>query len=262
MNTNAASEPTSLPSNVLRDGREKRERERAIPAQCPFSWGRQCLSSSSPHAFFSPPLSNIDDDTMCPAATMSYLYEWHVRSQLSWGRRGEDGRFLLFVIWMGSLFWVEEEKKAEDSRVGGTTGSCQAPPPLIDWRQRSPQEYLHFSFVFCSFFSSLGCWEVLHLFICLLSPSSASSSISPFTWSTISSIYDPDKEGERGSEREREGGISPPFFNLPYFLHSSSLSLPIAFTTSPFSPRTAHAPPSLYPPLLPLLPATPVTLHP
>lgn len=153
---------------------------------------------------------------------------------------------------MGSLFWEERQKKAEGSRGRGTTGNSQSPLPHIDWRQRRPLEYLLLSFVFCSFFSSSRCWEVLYLFICLLSRSSVFSSISPFTWSTISSIYEPDKEGERGREtekkrkRKRRGIFFAPFilfFSPPSFILPS---LSIAITSSPFYPCAAHAPSSLH----------------
>lgn len=130
-----------------------------------------------------------------------------------------------FLIWMGSLFWEERQKKAEGTEGRGTTGCSQSPFPPKDCRQRRPLEYLLLSFVFCSFFSSLRCWEVLYLFICLLCRSSVFSSILPFTWSTISSIYEPDKEGETGRETEthektKRTGI---FFSKP--LASSFLSL-------------------------------------
>lgn len=129
---------------------------------------------------------------------------------------------------MGSLFWEERKKKAEGSRGRGTTGKSQSPLPHRDWRQRRPLEYLLLSFVFCSFFSSSRYWEVLYLFICLLSRSSVFSSISPFTWSTISSIYEPDKEGERGREtekkrnRKRRGIFFLPLLSSPppSFIHS------------------------------------------
>lgn len=160
---------------------------------------------------------------------------------------------------MGSLFWEERQKKAEGSRGRGTTGNSQSPLPHTDWRRRRPLEYLLLSFVFCSFFSSSRCWEVLYLFICLLSRSSVFSSISPFTWSTISSIYEPDKEGERGRETERkrkrtESLFLPPlcllFFPSPFhsfFLSSPSLSLP-AFSISvqptlPPPPLSCSSPP-------------------
>lgn len=154
---------------------------------------------------------------------------------------------------MGSLFWEERQKKAEGSRGRGTTGNSQSPLPHIDWRQRRPLEYLLLSFVFCSFFSSSRCWEVLYLFICLLSRSSVFSSISPFTWSTISSIYEPDKEGEREAERQRKrerergGGFflapfilfPPPFIHSPFPLHRYHFQ-PFL---SPCSPRSLLPPP-------------------
>ena len=179
-----------------------------------------------------------------------------------------------FVIWMGSLFWEERQKKAEGSRGRGTTGNSQSPLPHIDWRQRRPLEYLLLSFVFCSFFSSSRCWEVLYLFICSLSRSSVFSSISPFTWSTISSIYEPDKEGEREAERqrkrERERGGG--FFWPPLF----SLFFPLPFIHSPFPLHRYHfqpflslcSPRSLLPSPPPsvssllLLPTAPLTVHP
>lgn len=175
---------------------------------------------------------------------------------------------------MGSLFWEEREKKAEGSRGRGATGNSQSPLPHIDWRQRRPLEYLLLSFVFCSFFSSSRCWEVLYLFICLLSRSSVFSSISPFTWSTISSIYEPDKEGERGRETERKRKRRGDFFFLaPFILSpppphppfipsprpSPSLSLPaLSIPVQPTFPPPFTA--SLL--LLPLLPTTPLTVHP
>lgn len=159
-----------------------------------------------------------------------------------------------FLIWMGSLFWEERQKKAEGSQGRGPTGTSQSPFPPKDCRQRRPLEYLLLSFVFCSFFSSLRCWEVLYLFICLLCRSSVFSSTSPFTWSTISSIYEPDKEGETGRETEthkktKRTGI---FFNplgssfLSLFIHSflpsaPSLSLqPSLSVCSPRSPPHHH----------------------
>lgn len=145
---------------------------------------------------------------------------------------------------MGSLFWEERQKKAEGSRGRGSTGSSQSPLPRSDWRRRRPLEYLLLSFVFCSFFSSSRCWEVLCLFICLLSRSSVFSSISPFTWSTISSIYEPDEEGERGRGTERERERTESFFYPPlssfFPIHSSFLS--IAITSSRFYLCAAHAP--------------------
>ncbi len=173
---------------------------------------------------------------------------------------------------MGSLFWEERQKKAEGSRGRGTTGNSQSPLPHIDWRQRRPLEYLLLSFVFCSFFSSSRCWEVLYLFICLLSRSSVFSSISPFTWSTISSIYEPDKEGERGREtekkrkRKRRGIFFAPFilFFSPhlhsFFLPSPLLSLPaLSIPVQPTLPPPFAASLLL---LLLLLPTTPLTVHP
>lgn len=171
------------------------------------------------------------------------------------------------VIWMGSLFWEERQKKAEGSRGRGTTGNSQSPLPHIDWRQRRPLEYLPLSFVFCSFFSSSRCWEVLYLFICLLSQSSVFSSISPFTWSTISSIYEPDKEGEREAERQRKrererggGFFWPPLFSF-FFVHSFFLSPSIAITSSPLYPCAAHAPSSLHRLPPPPLPPPPRSTH-
>lgn len=163
-----------------------------------------------------------------------------------------------FLIWMGSLFWEERQKKAEGSQGRGTTGSSQSPFPHTDCRQRRPLEYLLLSFVFCSFFSSLRCWEVHYLFICLLSRSSVFSSILPFTWSTIFYIYEPDKEGETGREIEtdqktkRTGNFFAPLVSsfLSPFIHSSlpsppSLSLP-AFSmrvqpTLPPPPTASHS---------------------
>lgn len=176
-----------------------------------------------------------------------------------------------FVIWMGSLFWEERKKKAEGSRGRGTTGNSQSPLPHTDWRQRRPLEYLLLSFVFCSFFSSSRCWEVLCLSICSLSRSSVFLSISPFTWSTISSVYERDKEGERGrgTEKKRTGIFffwpllssffppSSPSFILSCFpLHSyhfqpfypcaahalSFLNLP-PFSSSPQPHHSSHCPP-------------------
>lgn len=150
---------------------------------------------------------------------------------------------------MGSVFWKGRQKKAEGSRGRGATGSSQSPLPHTDWRQRRPPEYLLLSFVFCSFSSSLRCWEVLYLFICSLSRSSVSSSISPFTWSTISAVYEPDEEGERGAESQREkrgGGIFlGPFYSLffpphPLFIH-------------PFLPIHRYLPPLCSPRFLPPL---------
>lgn len=157
---------------------------------------------------------------------------------------------------MGSVFWKGRQKKAEGSRGRGATGSSQSPLPHTDWRQRRPPEYLLLSFVFCSFFSSLRCWEVLYLFICSLSRSSVSSSISPFTWSTILAVHEPDTEGERVGQRAREkkeeGGFfgpllfsflpsSPPFHSSspPY----TSLSPPLCSPRfPPPPPLSAHRP--------------------
>lgn len=162
----------------------------------------------------------------------------------------------LFVIWMGSVFWEERQKKAEGSRGRGATGSSQSPLPHIDWRQRRPLEYLLLSFVFCSFFSSSRYWEVLYLFICLLSRSSVFSSISPFTWSTISAIYEPDEEGERGRETEKkeEGGFFWPPFILFFSYHLAFIHSPFPFHCYP-PLCAAHAFSSLH--HLPLL-----TVHP
>lgn len=160
---------------------------------------------------------------------------------------------------MGSVFWEERQKTAEDSRGRGTTGSSQSPLPRVDWRQRRPLEYLLLSFVFCSFSSSSRCWEVLYLFICSLSRSSVFSSILPFTWSTIFSIYEPDEEGESGRETERtrkrnRQGIffSPPLFSFPPAPFIFPF-LSIAITSSPSYPRATHAPSS--PHRLPLPPS-------
>lgn len=164
---------------------------------------------------------------------------------------------------MGSLFWEEGQKTAEGSRGRGKTGTRRSPSPQTDWRRRRPLEYLLLSSVFCSFFSSSHCWEVLYLFICSLSRSSVFSSISPFTWSTISSIYEPDEEGERerGRETERKRkrrGIfffwAPlsSFFFPPLFIHSFFPSLLPLSLPALFHPCAAHAPPpSLRPPPLP-----------
>lgn len=141
---------------------------------------------------------------------------------------------------MGSLFWEERQKKAEGSRGRGATGNSQSPLPHIDWRQRRPLEYLLLSFVFCSFFSSSRCWEVLYLFICLLSRSSVFSSILQFTWSTISCIYEPDKEGERGRETERKRKRRGIFFLPPLFSF-----LPPPFIHSPFPLHRYHFQPFL-----------------
>lgn len=176
---------------------------------------------------------------------------------------------MAFVIWMGSLFWEERQKKAEGSRGRGTTGNSQSPLPHIDWRQRRPPEYLLLSFVFCFFFSSSRCWEVLYLFICLLSRSSVFSSISPFTWSTISSIYEPDKEGEREAERQREkererggGFFWPPLSSFfPPFIHSS-LPYPLLSLPALSIPVQPTLPPPFTASLLLLLPTTPLTVHP
>lgn len=155
---------------------------------------------------------------------------------------------------MGSLFWVERQKKAEGSRGRGTTGDSQSPLPHIDWRQRRPLEYLLLSFVFCSFFFSLRCWEVLYLFICLLSRSSVFSSILPFTWSTISSIYEPDEEAERGRQTEKRGIFLPLLssFFPPHslFLPSRLLSLPaLSIPVQPTLPPPFTASSSSSPPL-------------
>lgn len=175
------------------------------------------------------------------------------------------------VIWMGSLFWEERKKKAEGSRGRGTTGNSQSPLPHTDWRQRRPLEYLLLSFVFCSFFSSSRCWEVLCLSICSLSRSSVFLSISPFTWSTISSVYERDKEGQRGrgTEKKRTGIFffgpllssffpPPPLHSFfPAFLSiriTSSLSIPVQPTLSPSSTSPPFPPPPN--------PTTPVTVHP
>lgn len=156
---------------------------------------------------------------------------------------------------MGSVFWKGRQKKAEGSRGRGATGSSQSPLPHTDWRQRRPPEYLLLSFVFCSFSSSSRCWEVLCLFICSLSRSSVSSSISPFTWSTISAVYEPDEEGERGREPERKkrrGNFFGPFYSLffpphPLFIHPP---FPIHRCLPPLcSPRPPPPPPSTHHPL-------------
>lgn len=157
---------------------------------------------------------------------------------------------LLFfcVIWMGSVFWKGRQKKAEGSRGRGATGSSQSPLPHTDWRQRRPPEYLLLSFVFCSFSSSLRCWEVLYRFICSLSRSSVSSSISPFTWSTISAVHEPDEEGERGREpgrKKRSGDFLGPFYSLFFPPH------PPFHSSSP--PYTSLSPPSVQPTLPPPL---------
>lgn len=165
---------------------------------------------------------------------------------------------------MGSLFWEERKKKAEGSRGRGTTGNSQSPLPHSDWRQRRPLEYLLLSFVFCSFFSSSRCWEVLYLSICSLSRSSVFLSISPFTWSTISSVYERDKEGERGRGTEKKRtGI---FFFWPLLSSFFSPSSP-SFILSCFPLHSYHfqpflslcSPRSLLPPPPPffLLPPTP-----
>lgn len=166
-------------------------------------------------------------------------------------------------------------EREEISRGRGATGNSQSPLPHTDWRQRRPLEYLLLSFVFCSFFSSSRCWEVLCLFICSLSRSSVFSSISPFTWSTISAIYEPDKEGERGRETERKRKRRGNFFCLlfwpPFILfsppHTTTLFIPhlpspsIAITSSlPLcSPRSLLPFAPLHPPLLP---TTPLAVHP
>lgn len=157
---------------------------------------------------------------------------------------------------MGSVFWKGRQKKAEGSRGRGATGSSQSPLPLTDWRQRRPPEYLLLSFVFCSFSSSLRCWEVLYLFICSLSRSSVSSSILPFTWSTISAVSEPDEEGERGAESQR-GKRRGDFFGplLFSFLPSS----PPFHSSSP--PYTSLSPPSVQP-TLPLPSPPPPSAHP
>lgn len=170
---------------------------------------------------------------------------------------------------MGSLFWEERQKKAEGSRGRGATGNSQSPLPHIDWRQRRPLEYLLLSFVFCSFFSSSRCWEVLYLFICLLSRSSVFSSISQFTWSTISCIYEPDKEGERGRETERKRKRRGIFFLPPLFsflppppLYSFSFSSPSLSLPALSIPVQPTFPPPFTALLLLLLPTTPLTFHP
>lgn len=161
---------------------------------------------------------------------------------------------------MGSLFWEERKKKAEGSRGRGTTGNSQSPLPHIDWRQRRPLEYLLLSFVFCSFFSSSRCWEVLYLFICLLSRSSVFLSISPFTWSTISSIYEPDKEGERDRETEKKRkrtGIFSPLLSSSFFpppIHSFFLPFPLLSLPAFSIPVQPTLPPSSTSPLFPLPP--------
>lgn len=214
------------------------------------------MTSSSPNAFFFLPLSNIGDSVCvlllqqcltCVSGTSPQTRVERARE------RGKDICGCFFVIWMGSLFWEERQKKAEGSWGRGTTGNSQSPLPHIDWRQRRPLEYLLLSFVFCSFFSSSRCWEVLCLFICLLSRSSVFSSISPFTWSTISSIYEPDKEGERGRETEKKRKRKGTFFFIcpphPLFFLPLSFILPslsIAITSSLFYPCAAHAPSSLH----------------
>lgn len=168
-----------------------------------------------------------------------------------WG--GKEGRLCLllslffFVIWMGSVFWKGRQKKAEGSRGRGATGSSQSPLPHTDWRQRRPPEYLLLSFVFCSFSSSSRCWEVLYLFICSLSRSSVFSSISPFTWSTISAVYEPDEEGGRAREKKEEGEFFwPLLFSFFSPLTPFSFILPSLYiAVSPLC--AAHTPPRLPP---------------
>lgn len=144
----------------------------------------------------------------CPTCVSGTSHRSRPERKRGWEKK--KGRLCLLlslffcVIWMGSVFWKGRQKKAEGSRGRGATGSSQSPLPHTDWRQRRPPEYLLLSFVFCSFSSSLRCWEVLYLFICSLSRSSVFSSISPFTWSTISAVYEPDEEGGRGREPERK----------------------------------------------------------
>lgn len=165
---------------------------------------------------------------------------------------------------MGSLFWEERQKKAEGSRGRGTTGTSQSPLPQIDWRQRRPLEYLLLSFVFCSFFSSSRCWEVLYLFICSLSRSSVFSSISPFTWSTISAIYEPDTERARGRETEKKRKrrgiffVVPPLYSLFFLFPSFNLPSPLhRYHRQPF--LSLCSPRSLL--LFLLFPTTPLTVH-
>lgn len=163
---------------------------------------------------------------------------------------------------MGSVFWEARQKKAEGSQGRGTTGNSQSPLPHLDWRQRRPLEYLLLSFVFCSFFSSSRCWEVLYPFICLLSRSSVFSSISPFTWSTISAIYEPDKEGERerGRETEKEKkrrGICLFFCPLNSLFFVSSIHSAAPRHCRPWQPFLSPLPPPFTASLLPPEPSPP-----
>lgn len=278
MNTNAVSGPTSHPPIFFAGMGGRGETEQFQLSILPHEVGSAWLAAT-PMPFFSSRWAILV--ILCVAtATMSNLCEWRVISDQSWEKEGHlclllffffYYPLLFFVIWMGSLFWEERKKKAEGSRGRGTTGNSQSPLPHTDWRQRRPLEYLLLSFVFCSFFSSSRCWEVLCLSICSLSRSSVFLSISPFTWSTISSVYERDKEGERGrgTEKKRTGIFffwpllssffppSSPSFILSCFpLHSyhfqpfypcaahalSFLNLP-PFSSSPQPHHSSHCPP-------------------
>lgn len=150
---------------------------------------------------------------------------------------------------MGSVFLGRRKSRKQKAAEEGEQLAAANPPfPLTDWRRRRPLEYLLLSFVFCSFFSSLRCWEVLYLFICSLSQSSASSSILPFTWSTISSIYE--ETGSRETEKETEEGRGIFFLSPSSPLSSIHPSLLYCY------PCLAHAP-SLPPTLPPPLPFQP-----
>lgn len=104
---------------------------------------------------------------------------------------------------------VSERKK---ERTKATAGQRKQTDSLFCFkrkeRKRKALEYLFFSFVlFFSFFLS-WCWEAHHPFICSLSPSFASWSISPSIWCIILSIYD------KTGEKRKKGQVFFFFFTL------------------------------------------------
>lgn len=145
---------------------------------------------------------------------------------------------------MGSPFLVEPSK-VEDRQSGGTAGSRHhSPPAHRDKEKRRPLEYSCFSFVLCSSSSSSWCWEVLCLFICLLSPFSALPSTSPFTSSTISCIYELQTGGK---ERGYLFFVLPPFL-FPSPIHTSLHLSTHSFLVHPPCPSWSLFSPSVQPP--------------